>query len=164
MDELTLPAGLSSAARDAAMKWLARGSSGRRKCVMSPMDEMTWFQPPKISSYEVPRWPTAAIQVAIADPMRVSLYAGMVDGYSTPAVAANTIADFVIIGINDPNAEYAVSGFVVNAFTPGITLLESQFPGVVQGDLFATFTGSNPTAHDITLCVIEIRLRDWPRQ
>jgi hypothetical protein len=47
MDDTGIPDEMyPSAAQQAALKWLARGRQGRKRCVMSPMDEMPWFLEP----------------------------------------------------------------------------------------------------------------------
>lgn len=57
-------------ARDAALKWLAKGRK-KRLSDMSPMDEMKWFQPPKWTTISVTG--SQPVQLCDGNPQRIIL-------------------------------------------------------------------------------------------
>lgn len=57
-------------AREAALKWLAKGRK-KRLSDMSPMDEMKWFQPPKWTTVSVTG--TSPVQLCDGNPQRIIL-------------------------------------------------------------------------------------------
>ena len=132
---------------DATKRWMQsledRKRSGKRKSsVMSPWDEMAYFDLP------VTRFFTGSIvtpfSIAVANPRRVVLMFGGIGGQSQ-------------VGPQDQAAVLAGGGFPVNATTNAFTVIEAEHGILCQVEWFAVV----PLAGAI-LTVTEVFLREFP--
>lgn len=131
---------------DAVAAWLKHGAQGRAPCVMSPMDEMAWFNTPVVT-YPV-QTAFEAIQLCQANSERVLLLLCCPTG-------AGQIAP-------DPQIDQGAStSLALNTTVPYLLLTQKEHGVLCQTSWYGHQNGTVVPVQ--RWMVIEVTLKDWPR-
>lgn len=138
---------------DILRAWKLRKSQCKHRvqrdcCVLSPMDEMLWFNSPVMNRFSSAQT-NVTFQCAQANPMRVGIIFSVFSGGS------------FIINIVDPQnpANGTIQGITITQAMLPFMITQADWGPLVQSAWFAVSTGAIPP----NLAVFEITLKDWPQ-